>query len=69
MVRLCPQNGLPITLTHCLHLGSNVEKKAGSTASDMEKDSGKRAKGQRMRIMDRGSVIIVSVSISVSSKG
>jgi len=35
----------------------------------MEKDSGKRAKGQRMKIMDRGSVIIVSVSISVRSKG
>ena len=42
LVRPCPQNGLPLTLTPCPHLGFRREKEAGSTTRDMEKDSGKR---------------------------
>ena len=42
MVRPCLQNGLSLTPTRCPHLGSRMKKEAGSTARDMEKESGKR---------------------------
>ena len=42
MARPCAQNGLPLTSTHCPHLGARKEKEAGSTTRNMEKDGGKR---------------------------
>ena len=54
MARPCAQNGSPLTPTHCTHLGSRRETKAGSTTSNMEKDSGKGDQGQRVKVMGRG---------------
>ena len=45
----------PFTSTHCPHLGSGREKEAGLTTRKMEKDSGKRDEGLRIKVMDRGS--------------
>ena len=54
MARPCAQNGSPLTPTHCTRLGSRRETEAGSTTSDMEKDSGKGDQGQRVKVMGRG---------------
>jgi len=54
MARPCAQNGSPLTSTHCTHLGSRRETKAGWTTRNMEKNSGKGDQGQRVKVMGRG---------------
>jgi len=50
-------NGSPLKSMNRSHMGTRRQKESGSTSQDLEKNSGKGAKEERIKNMNRGSII------------
>ena len=50
-------NGSPLTSMNRSHMATRRQKESGSTSQDLEKNSGKGAKEERIKNMNRGSII------------